>query len=174
MSACSSLTQRTLTGWIVSATQILFSWFLVWPLEMRVPSQRCLFLMLNWTSICTGVQCNMEYENAPLCKLPQFRLASFRQHHLLRILHQLLNVHRITNFGIHSTFFSSFLFCKIITATSTTLYKNQPHCPNQASLLARKLYGVMKNTICNIISHYSHYWRKSSGQKEINTYTTIW
>lgn len=51
MSACSSLTQRTPTGWIVSATQILFSWFLVWPLEMRVPSQRCLFLILNWTYI---------------------------------------------------------------------------------------------------------------------------
>lgn len=76
MSACSSLTQRTPTGWIVSAAQSLFSWFLVWPLEMRVPSQRCLFLMLNWTSICTGVQCNMEYENAPLCKLPQFRLCT--------------------------------------------------------------------------------------------------
>lgn len=171
MSACPSLTQRTPTGWIVSATQILFSWFLVWPLEMRVHSQRCLFLMLNWTYICTGVQCNMEYENAPLCKLPQFRLCTTC--FVYYINSWMYTESQILEY-IQLFFLFLVLFCKIITATSTTLYKNQPHCPNQASLLARKLYGVMKTTICNIISHYSHYWRKSSGQKEINTYTTIW
>lgn len=171
MSACSSLTQRTPTGWIVSATQILFSWFLVWPLEMRVPSQRCLFLILNWTyiyALVCSVIWNMKmhhfvnYLNSDFAPLASYITSTL----------ECTQKHKFWN--TFNFFFPSFLFCKIITATSTTLYKNQPHCPNQASLLTRKLYGVMKNTICNIISHYSHYWRKSSGQKEINTYTTIW
>lgn len=90
-------------------------------------------------------------------------------HHLLRILHQLLDLHRITTFRIHSSYW------KITTATLTNVYKNPPRWPKRPSPPGGNLYGAMKTTICNIISNYSHYESMSSGQKkEINTYITIW
>lgn len=112
--------------------------------------------------ICTGVKCNMDYENALTCTAVTQTL-----HHLLCTLHQISNLHKITTFGIHSS------SCKITTATLINLHKNPPHCPNQLSPLGRNMYGVIKTTICNIISKLSYYQSTSSSQKEINTYITI-
>lgn len=148
----------------LSATQILYSWFYPYP--------RCrscqMFCFCSWSTACAfnqnfdnsqkyaHVEWNMEYENASTCTNTALIQTL---HHLLCTLHQLLNLHRITTFRIHSP------YRKITTATLTNLYK-KIHLTAQISQVppGRNMYGVMKTTISTIISNYCHYQSTSSGR----------
>lgn len=148
----------------LSATQILYSWF--------YPYSRCkscqMFCFCSWSIACAfnqnfdnsqkyaHVEWNMEYENASTCTNTALIQTL---HHLLCTLHQLLNLHRITTFRIHSP------YRKITTATLTNLYK-KIHLTAQISQVppGRNTYGVMKTTISTIISNYCHYQSTSSGR----------